>query len=113
MNVIGEPKQAALDAMTLSDACDESLDGVLADVSTLFSYNELLDYKTRSHEYLRRRGVKRSADDTAVERVVTDLVERAFGARAGDGRLHDLVDGLKDSAFDVLALARQIEEEIA
>lgn len=55
----------------------EKYEDVLEDVDRVFNFMADTTYQERAHEYLRRRKVDRSYEDTAVQRVVTDLVERA------------------------------------
>lgn len=55
----------------------ETIDEVLADVDSVFCFSLERSYKDRAHGYLERRGVSRGPSDTAVQRVVQDLVDRA------------------------------------
>lgn len=82
----------------------EKYEDVLEDVDRVFSSMADTTYQERVHEYLRRRKVDRSYEDTAVQRVVTDLVERA-AACSGDSGMRDR---LVAEATRLLDLARDM-----
>lgn len=82
---------------------NETMDDVLADVDKVFRFEPDATYQERAHDYLRRRKVDRSYEDTAVQRVVIDLVERAARA-SGSG----LGDRMVEEATSLLELARDM-----
>lgn len=67
-----------------SQPLDRAMESVLADVDECFRYDTEHSYKDRAHAYLVHRGVGREAGDTAVQRVVRDVAERAYQAGVAD-----------------------------
>lgn len=83
---------------------NETIDDVLADVDKVFRFEADATYQGRAHDYLRRRKVDRSYEDTAVQRVVIDLVERA--ARTST---RGLGERMVAEATSLLELARDMK----
>ena len=69
-----------------ADVSDETLASALADADAAFSHSDTETYQRRAHEYLVHRGVCRECGDTAVQRVVRDIAERAYLAGKADAR---------------------------
>lgn len=67
-------------------ASDATLAGAMADADAAFSHSNTETYQKRAHEYLVHRGVCRECGDTAVQRVVRDIAERAYLAGKADAR---------------------------
>ena len=57
---------------------EDSLRRVLDDVDGVFGYREGVRPGGRAHDYLDRNNVARDARDTAMQRAVYDMVQRAY-----------------------------------
>lgn len=84
----------------------ETIEEVLAEASEVFGYDRERRYQERAHAYLERRKVSRSYSDTAIERVVLDLVGRAHRA-GGSGELA-AVEGERDALRAALSEVAEI-----
>lgn len=76
----------AVEGRRFSGASDATLAGVMADADAAFGHSTTETYQKRAHEYLVHRGVRRECGDTAVQRVVKDMAERAYLAGKADAR---------------------------
>lgn len=82
------------------------IDGVRFDASAVFGYSKTQRPQERAHAYLADRMVARGYNDTALERVALDLVDRAYEAgRACDDRAA-LLDEVEESVLAAIAAAR-------
>ena len=92
-------------------ASGDSSEAVAADARRVFGWDPERRPQDRAHDYLRERGVQRGSDDTAMERVALDLMDRAAraaleGAAMGEyapviaGRLRALADSIGGGAGD-------------
>lgn len=84
-----------------------AIDGIIQDLDEVFCFNQESTYQDRAHEYLRRRRLDRTFGDTAVQRVVRDLVERTMDACSGS---KDMKDRMIEEAARLLELAREMKE---
>lgn len=89
----------------------DSSEAVAADARRVFGWDPERRPQDRAHDYLRERGVQRGSDDTAIERVALDLMDRAARAALADaatseyasvvaGRLRALADSIERGARD-------------
>lgn len=62
------------------------MDAILADAEEVFGFRKGETHQDRAHAYLERYKVKRGYSDTAMLRVVQDLVDRAVEVSSLDGR---------------------------
>lgn len=58
----------------------DGAEAVAADARRVFGWDPERRPQDRAHDYLRERGVRRGSDDTAMERVALDLMDRAARA---------------------------------
>lgn len=58
----------------------DGMDAVRSDARAVFGWDPERRPQDRAHDYLRERGVQRGSDDTAMERVALDLMDRAARA---------------------------------
>ncbi len=65
-------------------ASGDSSEAVAADARRVFGWDPERRPQDRAHDYLRERGVQRGSDDTAMERVALDLMDRAARAALRD-----------------------------
>lgn len=89
----------------------DELAAVARDAHAVFGWDPERRPQDRAHDYLRERGVQRGSDDTALERVALDLMDRAARAALADaavgeyasvvaGRLRALADSIDGGAGD-------------
>ena len=89
----------------------DGMDAVRSDAHAVFGGDPERRPQDRAHGYLRERGVQRGSDDTAMERVALDLMDRAARAALADaamgeyapviaGRLRALADSIDGGAGD-------------
>ena len=88
--------------LELSDS--ETLEGVLADADAVFGWDDEVSYKERAHEYLVLRVVGREPGDTAVQRVVKDLVERASNCSVDSERLDSMRRKLVEVEMEIYSM---------
>lgn len=92
-------------------ASGDSSEAVAADARRVFGWDPERRPQDRAHDYLRERGVQRGSDDTAMERVALDLMDRAAraaleGAAMGEyapviaGALRATADSIERGARD-------------
>ena len=92
----------------------DELAAVAADIHAVFGWDPERRPQDRAHDYLRERGVQRGSDDTALERVALDLVDRAARAALADaamgeyasvvaGALRATADSIERGARDGIA----------
>lgn len=95
----------------------ETIEDVFEDVDEAFCYEPDRSYQDRSHEYIERRDITRSARDTAVQCTVRDLVSRAYECGVAEGKTGGLAsaDKARDTAMtlarasgELFGLARDI-----
>lgn len=65
-------------------ASGDSSEAVAADARRVFGWDPERRPQDRAHDYLRERGVRRGSDDTAMERVALDLMDRVARAALAD-----------------------------
>lgn len=82
----------------------DTLEGVLADADAVFGWDDEVSYKERAHEYLVLRIVGREPGDTAVQRVVKDLVERASKCSVDSERLDSMRRKLVEVEMDIYSM---------
>lgn len=68
-------------------ASGDSSEAVAADARRVFGWDPGRRPQDRAHDYLRERGVRRGSDDTAMERVALDLMDRAARAALADAAM--------------------------
>lgn len=68
-------------------ASGDSSEAVAADARRVFGWDPERRPQDRAHDYLRERGVQRGSDDTAIERVALDLMDRAARAALADAAM--------------------------
>ena len=68
-------------------ASGDSSEAVAADARRVFGWDPERRPQDRAHDYLRERGVQRGSDDTAMERVALDLMDRAARAALADAAM--------------------------
>ena len=62
----------------------DGMGAVARDAHAVFGWDPERRPQDRAHDYLRERGVRRGSDDTALERVALDLMDRAARAALAD-----------------------------
>ena len=67
----------------------DSSEAVAADARRVFGWDPERRPQDRAHDYLRERGVQRGSDDTAMERVALDLMDRAARAALADAAMNE------------------------
>ena len=58
---------------------------VEADIAAVFGFSKEERPQDRAHAYIDRRGISRTATDTAIQCAATDLAARAFEAGRAEG----------------------------
>lgn len=84
----------------------ETIEDVLGDLDRVFRFEPDMTYQQRAHEYLVEHGVQRSCSNTAVQRVVRHIVERAVACAAVCD--DDLKGRMIEEATRLLELARDM-----
>lgn len=90
--------------LTLELSDSDALDGVYSDADAVFGWDDEASYKARAHAYLIQRGVGRNPGDTAVQRVVRDLVDRASRCSVDSGKLDSMRRKLVEVEMDIYSM---------
>lgn len=91
----------------------ENIDEIVADLDEVFRYEKDKRPQDRAHDYLDRRGLTRTARDTAIQAAATDMVMRAYNAgyaaaNGGIGELENKAMELAGIASDVYRASTRI-----
>lgn len=84
----------------------DGMEAVARDAHAVFGWDPERRPQDRAHDYLRERGVQRGSDDTAMERVALDLMDRAARAALADAAMGEYAHVV---AEDLRALADSVE----
>lgn len=84
----------------------DGIGAVERDARMVFGWDPERRPQDRAHDYLRERGVQRGSDDTAMERVALDLMDRAARAALADAAMGEYAHVV---AEDLRALADSVE----
>lgn len=80
------------------------IDDIYGDVDAGFRYMPDTTYQDRAHAYMRRRGLMRDGELTAVQVTVRDLVRRAYEA----GRRESVLLDAEPKAMELARIAGEI-----
>ena len=85
---------------------EDSLRRVLDDVDDVFGYRDGVRPGGRAHDYLDRNNVARDARDTAMQRAVYDMVQRAYAVglvetRSAEGAVSEVLTALGEALLEV------------
>ena len=91
----------------------ERIENVTEDVEVTFRYEADKSYQERAHDYIERRGISRSARDTAVQCTVRDLVERAYACGVEDGSAGSLseVSKTRETAIRLAGISADLFDQ--
>lgn len=85
----------------------DALGDIRRDAKSVFGYSKTQRPQERAHAYLADRLVRRGYNDTAMECVALDLVERAYEAGRGGGDAAALLDEVEEAVCAAIDAMRE------